>query len=269
MRYEFAVCAQAPGPIRTTAGYTMQVDHGLEMLDTADTVVVPGWAPVDAPLSAEVRTALVLAHGRGARLVSICSGVFALARTGLLDGRSATVHPARFEQMRREFPSVTVEDAVFVDHGDVATSAGGGAGIDLCLHLVERDFGAEYARLVAESMVLPRYTPSAGVSGDFGALAAWVSERLAEPLSVRDLAAFLNISPRTLARRTAEELGTSPGEWLVDRRIAAARELLTATSLTVDAVATRVGLGSAVNLRRHFRRQFGTTPGAFRRSVLP
>ena len=245
-RYDFGICAQNPGPVATTAGYVMQVEHGLEALETAGTVIIPGWAPIAAPMPAVTRDALLRAHERGARLVSICSGVFALARTGLLDGRSATAHPARREQLRREFPRVTIEDATFVDHGDV-----------------------EYARLVAESMVLPRYTPTGAGSGDFDALGTWVSERLAEPLSVRDMAAVLNVSPRTLARRTAQELGTSPGEWLLERRLAAARELLTSTDLTVEVIAQRVGLGSAVNVRRHCRRQFGTTPGAFRRSVRP
>lgn len=266
-RYDFGICAQNPGPVATTAGYVMQVEHGLEALETADTVIVPGWTPIAAPMPTVTRDALLRAHERGARLVSICSGVFALARTGLLDGRSATAHPARREQLRREFPRVTIEDATFVDHGDVATSAGGGAGIDLCLHLVATDFGAEYARLVAESMVLPRYTPTGAGSGDFDALGTWVSARLADPLSVRDMAAVLNVSPRTLARRTAQEFGMSPGEWLLERRLAAARELLTSTDLTVEVIAQRVGLGSAVNVRRHFRRQFGTTPGAFRRSA--
>jgi AraC family transcriptional activator FtrA len=180
-RYDFGICAQIPGPVATTAGYLMQVEHGLEALETADTVIVPGWTPIAAPMPTATRDALLRAHERGARLVSICSGVFALARTGLLDGRSATAHPARREQLRREFPRVTIEDATFVDHGDVATSAGGGAGIDLCLHLVATDFGAEYARLVAESMVLPQHVRAQSAPSGFDALAEWVDDRLHEP----------------------------------------------------------------------------------------
>jgi AraC family transcriptional activator FtrA len=265
--YEFAICARTPGRVETSAGYSMQVEHGLELLDAADTVIIPGWSPVEAPLESDTRAALRRAHRRGARMVTICSGVFALARTGLLDGRSATAHTARIDQLRKEFPKIRVEEALFVDHGDVATSSGGGAGLDLCLHLVQKDHGADYARRLAENMVLPQHVRAPCTPSGFDALAQWVDDRLHEPLGVRDLATRLNMSPRTLARRTAQELGTSPGEWLLERRLTAARDLLSTTDLTVEAVAARVGLGSAVNLRRHFHRQYGTTPGAFRRSA--
>jgi AraC family transcriptional activator FtrA len=269
--YDFEVCAETPGPVPTTAGYALSVTRGLPALDEADTVIVPGWAPVEAPLPPRVRRALLRAHARGARLVTICSGVFALARTGLLDGRSATTHWQRAEQLRREFPRVRVETGVpYVDHGDVATSAGAGAGLDLCLHLVERDHGAAHAALLAEHMaVSPRHDhapvptgPADGLDG----LLEWAGERLGTSLSVADLAARLRVSPRTLARRFEERLGTSPGAWLLARRVAAARELLERTDLPVEAIATRVGLSSAVNLRRRFRRQLGTTPGAYRRA---
>ncbi|WP_344526026.1 GlxA family transcriptional regulator [Streptomyces albiaxialis] len=294
-RYTLELCAQAPGPVATTGGYTMSVPRGLRALDSADTVIVPGWLPVEDPLPDPVRRALLRAHARGARLVSICSGVFALARTGLLDGRAATTHWARAEQLRREFPRVHVEsDRLYMDHGDVATSAGAGAGIDLCLHLVRRDHGAAYAALLARHMVMPphreggqaQYAPPApppplpppasapappapAVPPDddaLDALLAWAEERLGAPLSVDDLAARLGVSPRTLARRFAERLGTSPGAWLLARRVSAARALLEETDLPVEAVAARVGLGSPVNLRRRFRAQVGTTPGAYRRA---
>ncbi|AQZ62477.1 Transcriptional regulator containing an amidase domain and an AraC-type DNA-binding HTH domain [[Actinomadura] parvosata subsp. kistnae] len=274
-RYEFEVCAERPGPVPTTAGYAMSVPRGLSALATADTVIIPGWAPVEAPLPPRVRRALLRAHARGARLVTICSGVFALARTGLLDGRSATTHWARAARLRREFPQVRVEpDKLYVDHGDVATSAGAGAGIDLCLHLVRRDHGAAYAALLARHMVMPphrdggqtQYIPSAPPDDSLDGLLAWAAARLATPLSVGDLAAYLNVSPRTLARRFADHLGTSPGAWLLSRRIAEARTLLEETDLPVEAIATRVGLTSAVNLRRHFHTRVGTTPGAYRRA---
>jgi AraC family transcriptional activator FtrA len=221
-----------------------------------------------------VRRALLQAHGRGARLVTICSGVFALARTGLLDGRSATTHWARAEQLRQEFPRVRVEpDALYVDHGDVATSAGAGAGIDLCLHLVRRDHGVAHAALVARHMVLPphrdggqaQYVPSSPPVDALDGLLEWAGARLGAPLSVDDLAAHLSVSPRTLARRFADQLGTSPGAWLLSRRVAEARTLLEETDLPVEAIATRVGLASVVNLRRRFRDRTGTTPGAYRR----
>ncbi|MFI9503873.1 GlxA family transcriptional regulator [Nocardia sp. NPDC052566] len=272
--YEFDVCTETPGEVPTSAGYAMSVPHGLSALDSADTVLIPGWAPVETPLSARVHRALLRAHARGARLVTICSGVFALARTGLLDGRSATTHWARAAQLQREFPSVRVEpDKLYVDHGDVATSAGAGAGMDLCLHLVGEDHGVAHAARIARHMVMPPHRagsqpqcappPPADALDE---LLEWAGARLDTPLSVDDLAAHLNISPRTLARRFAGQLGTSPGAWLLSTRVAAARTLLEQTDLPVEAIATRVGLSTAVNLRRRFRTRVGTTPGAYRRA---
>ncbi len=273
--YEFDVCTETPGPVPTSAGYAMSVSRGLSALASADTVIIPGWKPLEAPLTARVRRALLRAHTRGARLVTICSGVFALARTGLLDGRSATTHWARADLLQREFPQVRVDpDALYVDHGDVATSAGAGAGIDLCLHLVRRDHGAAHAALVARHMVMPphrdggqaQYAPPPPPTDALDGLLEWAGARLGTPLSVGDLAAHLNVSPRTLARRFADQLGMSPGAWLLSRRVAEARTLLEDTELSVDAIADRVGLTSAVNLRRRFRTQVGTTPGAYRRA---
>ncbi|HET6503238.1 MAG TPA: helix-turn-helix domain-containing protein [Amycolatopsis sp.] len=273
--YEFEVCTETPGAVPTSAGYAMHVSKGLSVLASADTVLIPGWLPVEAPLSAGVRRALLRAHECGARLVTICSGVFALARTGLLDGRSATTHWARVAQLRREFPQVRVEpDALYVDHGDVATSAGAGAGIELCLHLVRKDHGAAHAALVARHMVMPprrdggqaRYAPPPPPEDALGGLLEWAGARLGEPLSVGDMAAHLNVSPRTLARRFTGRLGTSPGAWLLARRVAEACTLLEETDLPVVAIAARVGLTSAVNLRRRFRALVGTTPGEYRQT---
>jgi AraC family transcriptional activator FtrA len=177
--------------------------------------------------------------------------------------------------LRREFPRVRVEpDALYVDHGDVATSAGAGAGIDLCLHLVRRDHGAAHAALLARHMVLPHresgrapYAPPPAPPADaLDGLLDWAGARLGAALSVDDLAARLNVSPRTLARRFADQLGTSPGGWLLSRRVAEARTLLERTDLPVEAIAARVGLGSAVNLRRRFHARVGTTPSAYRRA---
>jgi AraC family transcriptional activator FtrA len=273
--YEYEVCTETPGPVQTSAGYAISVSLGLSALASADTVIIPGWAPLEVPLSTRVRHALLCAHARGARLVTICSGVFALARTGLLDGRSATTHWARAAQLQREFPKLRVEPGVlYVDHGDVATSAGAGAGIDLCLHLVRQDHGAAHAALVARHMVMPPHRdggqaqyalPPPHVDAVDGLL-EWADERLGTPLGVGDLAAHLGVSPRTLARRFADQLGTSPGAWLLSRRVAAARTLLEETDLPVEGVAARVGLSSAVNLRRRFHLHLGTTPGAYRRA---
>ncbi|MER7986603.1 helix-turn-helix domain-containing protein [Streptomyces noursei] len=278
VRYAFEVCTERPGPVATLAGYDMFVPAGLAALDRADTVVVPGWLPPEEPPAPAVVRALRRAHDRGARLVSICSGAFALGHAGLLDGRRATTHWARADQLAALFPAVQVDpDVLYVDHGDVATSAGAGAGIDLCLHLVRADHGAGYAAQVARSMVMPphreggqlQYTAPPHpiqLDGSLAPLLEWMTARLGEPLPVEELAAREGVSARTLARRFADQLGVSPGQWLLARRIAAARELLESTDLPLEAVARRVGLSSPTNLRRRFLRAVGTTPGAYRRA---
>ncbi|MEU6378200.1 helix-turn-helix domain-containing protein [Streptomyces sp. NPDC046909] len=279
VHYDFRICALAPGPLPTTVGWPVLVTDGLDALSAADTVIVPGWQQIGGPVPDEVTDALRAAHRRGARIVSICTGAFVLARAGLLDGRSATTHWRRTGQLAAEFPEVRVEaDVLYVDHGDVATSAGTGAGIDLCLHLVRTDHGAAYAAEIARSMVLPphregsqlqyasRPVPAARADDSLAPLLEWASARLGEDLTVDRLADRAGLSARTLARRFAEQLGTSPGQWLLARRIDAARALLERTDLPVEAVATRVGLASAVNLRRRFRTATGTTPGAYRRA---
>lgn len=273
--YTFETCAETPGPVPTTGGYAMSVSRGLSALEAADTVIIPGWLPVEEPLPDPVRRALLRTHARGARLVAIWTGVFALARTGLLDGRPTTTHWSHAGRLRLEFSRVRVEpDRLYVDHGDVATSAGAGAGFDLCLHLVRRDHGAAYAALLARHMVLPphreggqaQYAPPPPPGDALNDLLKWAGERLGTPLSVDDLAAYLGVSPRTLARRFADRLGKSPGAWLLSRRVAAACALLEDTDLPVEAIAARVGLTSAVNLRRRFRARMDTTPGAYRRA---
>ncbi|MFE2209838.1 GlxA family transcriptional regulator [Streptomyces rubiginosohelvolus] len=278
-RYTFEVCARRPGPLPTTAGYPLLVESGLEALRRADTVVVPGWQPPGGPVPEDVLDALRAAHRRGARTVSICTGAFVLARAGLLDGRRATTHWRRTGQLADAFPEVSVaEDVLYVDHGDVATSAGSGAGIDLCLHLVRSDLGSSYAAQVARSMVLPphrdgsqlQYAPppaptGPGTDASLAPVLEWALTRLAADLSVGRLAAYAGLSPRTFARRFVRQVGVSPGQWLLQQRIDAARSLLERTDLPVETVAARVGLSSAVNLRRRFRTAVGTTPGAYRR----
>ncbi|MGW7489748.1 GlxA family transcriptional regulator [Streptomyces sp. NPDC054786] len=282
--YDFRVCTPRPGPVRTTAGYDMLVTSGLSALETADTVVIPGWTPPGEPLAPAARTALRRAHARGARLVSICSGAFALAQTGLLDGRRATTHWNLAAALTERFPRVEVDPSVlYIDHGDLATSAGAAAGVDLCLHLVRSDHGAAHAARIARHMVLPphreggqtqyavpppadRADPALGMEHSLAPLLEWVAGRLSGPVSVEDMAGQLRISSRTLARRFADQLGTSPGQWLLTRRITAARTLLEESDLPVEAVALRVGLSSATNCRRRFQQALHTTPAAYRRA---
>ncbi|MCI2423301.1 DJ-1/PfpI family protein [Saccharopolyspora sp. K220] len=275
--YDFRICAERPGPLQTTVGYAMLVDTGLAALQEADTVVIPGWQPPGTPAPPTVTEALRAAHQRGARIIAICTGAFVLAQAGLLDGRRATTHWRQTAQLAAAFPEVQVDpDVLYVDHGDVATSAGSGAGIDLCLHLVRSDHGAAYAAQIARNMVLPPHregsqlqyvTQPAPARADesLAPLLEWATAQL-DTLTVGQLAERAGLSSRTLARRFTEQLGTSPGQWLLGQRLDATRVLLEQTNLPVEAIANRVGLASAVNLRRRFRAHLGTTPGAYRRT---
>jgi AraC family transcriptional activator FtrA len=277
-RYAFTVCTEHPGAVATRAGYDMLVTDGPAALDRADTVIVPGWLPAGERPSPAVVQALRRAHSRGARVVSICSGAFALAHAGLLDGRRATTHWELADELAARFPDVQVDtDVLYVDDGDVATSAGAGAGIDLCMHLVRTDQGARYAAHIARTMVMPPHREGgqlqysapphpAQIDGTLAPLLEWVLGRLGAPVTVEVLAAHAGLSVRTLARRFAEQLGTSPGQWLLAQRIAAAQDLLESSDLPLDAIARRVGLSSATNLRRRFLAALGTTPGAYRRT---
>ncbi|MEO3886897.1 helix-turn-helix domain-containing protein [Nonomuraea sp. B5E05] len=278
MRYTFSVCTERPGPVATHAGYDMLVTDGLDALDRADTVIVPGWLPADDPPTPAVVQALRRAHSRGTRVVSICSGAFALAYAGLLDGRRATTHWALADKLAARFPEVRLDpDVLYVDHGDVATSAGAGAGIDLCMHLVRNDQGAWYAAHIARTMVMPPHREGGQlqyaapphpvqIDGTLAPLLEWVAGRLGEAVTIESMAAHAGLSARTLTRRFVDQLGTSPGQWLLAQRIATARGLLESSDLPLDAVARRVGLSSATNLRRRFLNALGTTPGAYRRA---
>ncbi|MFH8775915.1 helix-turn-helix domain-containing protein [Streptomyces sp. NPDC017958] len=277
-RYEFGVCAERPGRIATLAGYDMTVSQGLDALQTADTVVIPGLQCRQEPAPLAVLDAVRRAHRRGARIVAICSGAFLIAQAGLLDGRRATTHWRMAAEFAARFPKVEVEaDTLYIDLGDVATSAGTAAGIDLCLHLVRADHGAAHAAHIARHMVMPphreggqlQYAAAARTDAPPDSLAAvleWAVEHLHEPLTVDDLAARVAVSPRTLARRFTEQLGTSPGRWLLHQRVMAARTLLEDTDLAVEAIAAKVGLSTATNLRRRFHATVHTTPAAYRRA---
>lgn len=278
-RYTFEVCAERPGPVPTRTGYDLLVTQGLEALEHADTVLVPGREHADdAEVPPAVIAAVRRAHRRGARIVGLCSGAFVLAAAGLLDDRRAATHWARATALAARFPRVRVDPGVlYVDHGDVATSAGSAAGVDLCLHLVRSDHGAAYAMRIARQMVMPPHRegcqlqyaelPTSGpVADSLAPLLEWLAGRLDRPTSVAEMAAYAQLSARTLTRRFTEQLGISPGRWLLDRRLAATRALLEETDLPVETIAHRVGLSSAVNLRRRFHEALRTTPAAYRRT---
>ncbi|HSC21398.1 MAG TPA: helix-turn-helix domain-containing protein [Solirubrobacterales bacterium] len=278
--YAVSTCSPGGGPVRTTSGFSVTPDSDLGALSRADTVVLPGYAAILDPPPAEALEALRAAAAKGARLLSVCTGAFGLAHAGVLDGRRATTHWAWAGELARRFPAVAVDpDALFVDEGEVLTSAGLSAGIDLSLHVIRRDFGAEAGERVARHMVAAPHReggqaqffkpelPTA--SGSLEPTRRWALERLAEPLDVAAMARHAGVSPRTFARRFRAETGTTPLQWLLAQRVLEARRLLEATDLAVDAVAWRVGFGTAASLRDHFRRATATTPTAYRRSFQP
>ena len=277
-RYDFTACAARPGRVATTTGFSMHVERGLDAVAEADTVLVPGLRPTRWPPPPAVLDALRGAHARGARVASICTGAFVLAHAGLLDGRRATTHWAHAARLAADYPAVTVDpDVLYVDEGDVLTSAGVAAGIDLCLHLVRRDHGAEVANAVARRIVVAPHRdggqaqfveaplPAASDRG-LEATRAWAAERLRESLTVAAMARHAGSSERTFARRFLAETGTTPLQWLLGRRVLHARRLLEATDLAVEDVAGEAGFGTAASLRSHFRRATATTPLAYRRS---
>ncbi|GGS81190.1 GlxA family transcriptional regulator [Streptomyces griseoviridis] len=281
--YEVVTCSvRPPGPVATDADFAVLVEHGPQALATADTVVVPAsyeLGPVheEGVLTPELAAALALVRP-GTRLVAICTGGYVLAAAGLLDGRPATTHWASAEHFQRLFPRVRVDaDVLFVDDGDVLTSAGVAAGIDLCLHLVRRDHGAAVASDVARRTVVPPYrdggqaqfierpVPDPQQASTTGAR-AWALDRLHEPLRLRDLAEREAMSVRTFTRRFREEVGISPGQWLTLQRVERARHLLESTDLSVDQVARQAGFGTAQSMRQHLQATLGVAPTAYRRA---
>lgn len=277
--YDFAV-ASAEGPTLTThAGFSLTVDHGLERLETADLIAVPAGATyAEREYPEELLDALRRAVDRGARVLSVCSGVFVLAAAGLLDGRRCAVHWHHAELLAQRYPKVVVEpDVLYVDEDPVITSAGTAAGIDACLHIVRKEQGPEVANAIARRMVVPPHRDGGQAQyierplprsqcDTVGEVLVWMAEHLDQEVTVEQLAARAHMSPRTFARRFQQETGTTPYRWILRQRVLLAQQLLEGTDETMDAIAWRAGFGTAPALRHQFVRALGTTPNAYRRT---
>lgn len=276
-RYRLLVCAGEDGPLRTTGGLELTAPHGLEAISRAGTVVVPAWRSITSPPPADALDALRRAHEEGARIVGLCTGAFVLAAAGLLDGRPATTHWMYAPTLAKRYPSVHVDPReLFVDDGDVLTSAGTAAGIDLCLHIVRTDHGNEAAGALARRLVVPprrsggqeryldRSLPEEIGADPLAEVVAWALEHLHEQFDVETLAARAYMSRRTFDRRFRSLTGSAPLQWLITQRVLQAQRLLETSDYSVDEVAGRCGFRSPVALRGHFRRQLGSSPAAYR-----
>lgn len=276
--YKFIVCGVDRGPLQAAGGVAVRPKYGLDMLGLAGTIVVPGWRDRNERPPERLLVALRKAHSRGCRLLSICSGVYVLAAAGLLDGRRATTHWRYTEDLQRRYPAIKVDPGVlYVDEGNVLTSAGSAAGIDLCLHLVRRDYGARIANAVAKRLVAPPHrdggqsqyiAPPHRADGDtrLARLLDWANARLDEELSVARLAREARMSRRTFERRFRQETGATPNDWVVQRRVARAQELLESSGRPIEWISAACGFGAPETLRHHFRRILRTTPTAYRRT---
>jgi transcriptional regulator GlxA family with amidase domain len=277
--FDFALCTQRPGPIRTDTGLTVLVEHGLDRLATADLVVVLPWETASDEPAEEVYEAFRGAHGRGAIVASCCTGAFLLAAAGLLDGRRATTHWRWASMFRERFPEVKlVPDVLYIDEGRLLTSAGAAASVDMCLYLVRREYGAAVATAIARDMVVPPHrdggqaqyvaVPVAADCDDdrLGSVLSWAREHLDRRLTVDDLAARALMSPRSFARHFKAVTGTTPRAWLLGQRLHRAEELLETADLPIEQVARRCGFGTAAALREQFVRRRGVPPRDYRRT---
>ncbi|HEX6105932.1 MAG TPA: transcriptional regulator FtrA [Gemmatimonadales bacterium] len=275
--YRFSLCSVDSGPLEATAGVRIEAGGGLGGLSRADTIAIPGWRDPDEIPPEPLLRALRRAHARGARMMALCSGAFVLAAAGLLDGKRATTHWRYADRFRARYPRVELQpNVLYVDEGRVLTSAGSAAGIDLCLHVVRRDYGADIANQVARRLVVPPHRDGGQsqyisepvalrAPGGLARVLEWAVARMHEPLTLDDLARQANMSVRTLARRFMQETGSTPHRWLTYQRLLAAQRRLETTDDSIDAVARAVGFDTGMTLRHHFRRAYGTTPTAYRR----
>jgi AraC family transcriptional activator FtrA len=278
--YEFAVCAVEQGPIRAVGGITVQAPYAPELLALADTIIIPGWRDADELPPPQLLDWLRAAHARGARLCSICSGVFVLAAAGLLDGQRATTHWRYAERLAQRYPLIDVQpDHLYVDNGQVITAAGSAAGLDMLLHLVRRDHGAKVGNLVAQRLVVAphreggqaQFLPRPMAQGEQGRLSKlldWLRSHPAQPHTVASMAERAAMSPRTLQRQFQQATGFGPVEWLIRERVAIVKEMLEDPDVPLTQIVERAGFGSEESLRHHFRRLAATTPGAYRKRFV-
>jgi AraC family transcriptional activator FtrA len=277
--YELTICAETPGPVRVVGGAALHTGHGLDVFAAADTLIVPGVANVHAAPDPAVVDALRAAHARGARVMSICSGAFALAAAGLLDGRRATTHWRYADTLRARHPSVEVDaDVLYIDDGRVLTSAGSAAGLDLCLHVIRRDHGPTVANMVARRLVVQPHrdggqaqfveapVPADPEDDRVARSMEWALTNLTGPITVDVLAQRAHMSPRTYLRHFTRATGTTPIRWLITQRIHASLPLLESGSIPIEEVATAVGFETAVTFRHHFAHAMRTSPSAYRRA---
>lgn len=276
--YRYAVSGAEPGPLRAAGGLRVTVDAGLELLDQADLIVVPGWRHINAPVPGLLISALQAAHKRGARIISLCSGIAVLAAAGFLNGKRATTHWRYLSMVQSQYPTIRLQpDILYTDEGDVLTAAGSAAGIDLCLHIVRRDFGPDAANSVARRLVVSphrdggqtqfveRPVPLAREGARLSPLLDWMRVHLNERHSVARLAARAGMSLRTFQRRFEATAGMTPREWLIVERLRRARELLEQTDeASLEDVAATVEFGSLATLRHHFRQRLGMSPSIYR-----
>ena len=278
--YDFAVCAVEPRPIRAAGGIFVQAPYAPELLALADTIVIPGWRDADEPPPPALLELIRAAHRRGARLCSICSGVFVLAAAGVLDGQRATTHWRYADKLAQRYPDIDVQpDHLYVDTGQVITAAGSAAGLDMLLHVVRRDHGARIGNLVAQRLVvaphreggqaqfLPRPMAQGG-QGRLSKLMDWLRSHPERPHTVASMAERAAMSPRTLQRQFQQATGMGAVEWLIRERVAIVKEMLEVPDVPLAQIAERAGFGSEESLRHHFRRLAATTPGAYRKRFV-
>jgi transcriptional regulator GlxA family with amidase domain len=274
---DFALCAPRPGPVETNAGFSLLVSHGLERVAEADLVCIPA-VRRDRPMPAEVLEVVRETVDRGARVMSVCSGAFLLGEAGLLDDRGCTTHWMYSDELQQRFPRArVVPEVLYVDEDPVITAAGSAAGLDACLHLWRKEYGARVASMVARRMVVPpqrdggqaqyiaRAVPECSAE-TLGPLLTWITENLAEDLSVEALARRAHMSARTFARRFRAETGATPHVWVTNQRVIAAGELLEVSDASIEWIASEVGFGNAATLRQHFSRARGISPQGYRQS---